>query len=65
MKSIPIVQRIDKVWLIRDKKDNCICHFVGHKDVFFARFKKDLELVYPKNKYYFQQAWLGFEPVTK
>jgi len=65
MKSIPLNQRLDKVWLIRDKKDNCICHFVDHRDIVFTRFKKDLELQYPKDKYYFQQVWLGFQPINK
>ena len=65
MKSIPLNQRLDKVWLIIDKTDNGICHFVDQRDVVFTRFKKDLELQYPKDRYYFQQAWLGFELINK
>ena len=60
---IPPNQRIGKVWLIRCKNTGQVCHFQDSRELSFNRYKKDLEINYPKDKYYFQQVWLGFQSV--
>jgi len=62
-KYIPPNQRIGKIWLIRCKNTSQICHFRDSRELSFSLYKKDLEIHYPKDRYYFQQVWLGFQPI--